>query len=363
MSAGTLERGGGRSALAGEIGVVTMNCELGEGGTEPAFESASVACGTVSPVPRTPAPSAAFASSARSSSVARSMAETGEVGTGMGGGGGGREGTRYERRLTGKVGSSWALGPRALLSWMEMRGREGLVAWLGLRGGGSTESGRARVSLEESTGNAGGRGDARVTNSEISCAIHATSSETSSSRKEVIEAFRTGSASSGMGCTKSTEARWDLYVGARMRLNSFLGDSSSSEVGGVEQGVLGLQVDASELVTEGEGDCSRFLDNDGMRVADVGGEGKSSEIPRPEKRRLISSSGDSAAGDDVTDRGGGVIGRRGGDGVRALGALAGGKKSSKVIPSTPVKTTLREWRLSCVGRTPSVALAATYGEW
>ena len=94
MSAGTDERGGGRSALAGVMGVVTMNCELGEGGTEPALESASMAWGTVSPVPRNPAPRAAFASSARSSSVARSMAETGEVGTATGGGGGGREGTR-----------------------------------------------------------------------------------------------------------------------------------------------------------------------------------------------------------------------------------------------------------------------------
>ena len=245
-----------------------------------------------------------------------------------------------------------------------MRGREGLLARLGLRGGGSTESGRARFSLWEqaSTGNAGGRGDARVTNSEMSCAIHATSSETSSSSREVMEALRTGSASSGMGCTKSTEARWDLKVGARMRFDAFLGDSSSSEVGGVEQGVFGLQVEASLLVIEGDGDCSRFLDSDGMRVAEAGGEGKSSEIPRPEKRRLISSRGDSAAGDDATDRGGGVIGRRGGDGVRALGALDGGKKSSKEIPSTPVRTTLRESRLSCLGRAPRVALAATYGE-
>ena len=178
-----------------------------------------------------------------------------------------------------------------------------------------------------------------------------------------MDALRTGSASSGAGWTKSTEARWDLYVGARMRFDCFLGDSSSSDIGGVEQGVLGLQVEASELVTDGEGDCSRFLENDGMRVAEAGGEGKSSEIPRPEKRRLISSRVDSAAGDDVTDCGGGVIGRRGGDGVRALGALEEGKKSSKVIPSTPVRTTLRELRLSCVGRAPSVALAATYGEW
>ncbi len=97
MSAGTDERGGGRGALNGVMGVVTMNCELGEGGTEPAIESASIAFGTASPVPRKPAPSAAFASSARSSSVARSIADTGdfgEVGTGTGGGGGGRDGTR-----------------------------------------------------------------------------------------------------------------------------------------------------------------------------------------------------------------------------------------------------------------------------
>ena len=107
MSAGTDERGGGRSALEGEIGDVTMNCELGEGGTDPAFESASIAWGTVRPVPRKPAPRAAFASSARSSSVARSIADTGDRGeVGTGGGGGGREGTRYERRFTGNVGSS-----------------------------------------------------------------------------------------------------------------------------------------------------------------------------------------------------------------------------------------------------------------
>ena len=71
MSAGTDERGGGRSALEGEIGDVTMNCELGEGGTDPAFESASIAWGTVRPVPRKPAPRAAFASSARSNTPVR----------------------------------------------------------------------------------------------------------------------------------------------------------------------------------------------------------------------------------------------------------------------------------------------------
>ena len=76
MSAGTDERGGGRMpvdvVLHGVRGVVTMKCELGDGGTEPASESAL--CGTVSSVPRKPAPSAAFASSARSSSVACSIA-------------------------------------------------------------------------------------------------------------------------------------------------------------------------------------------------------------------------------------------------------------------------------------------------
>ena len=92
MSAGTDERGGGRMqvdvALHGVRGVVTMKCELGEGGTEPASESAL--CGTVSSVPRKPAPSAALASSSRSASVACSIADRDETG----GGGGGRVGTR-----------------------------------------------------------------------------------------------------------------------------------------------------------------------------------------------------------------------------------------------------------------------------
>lgn len=201
-----------------------------------------------------------------------------------------------------------------------------------------------------------------MTNSEMSLAIQATSSETSSSRREVIEALRGASARSGIDCMKSTDARWDLKVGARMRCDSLRGDSSSSEVGGVEQGVLGLHVDASLLAIDGDGDSSRFLEKDGLRVAEEGGEGKSSDIPRPEKRRLISSRGDSVAGDDVTDRGGGVMGRGAGEGVRALGALDGGKKSSKVRPSTPVRTTLRESRLSCVGRAPRVALAVTNEE-
>ena len=80
-------------------------------------------------------------------------------------------------------------------------------------------------------------------------------------------------------------------------------------------------------------------------IEEEGGEGKSSDIPRPEKRRLISSRVQSDPGEGATDRGG-VIGRGGGDGVRTRGALDGGKKSSKVRPSTPVKTTLRELRLS-----------------
>ena len=96
MSAGTDERGGGRSPLVADTGVETMKWLLGEGGTEPAADQASCA-GTVSSVPRKPAPRAAFASSASRSSVACSIAESpGErgVGTGTGGGGGGRVGTR-----------------------------------------------------------------------------------------------------------------------------------------------------------------------------------------------------------------------------------------------------------------------------
>ena len=48
--------------------------------------------------------------------------------------------------------------------------------------------------------------------------------------------------------------------------------------------------------------------------------------------------------------------------MRARGALDGGKKSSKVRPSTPVKTTLREPRLSCVGRAPRVTQPPTCRE-
>ena len=113
----------------------------------------------------------------------------------------------------------------------------------------------------------------------------------------------------------------------------------------MEQGVLGLAVEASLLAVEGVGDCSRLLDRGEKDAAEEGGEGKSSDIPRPEKRRLISSRVQSDPGEGATDRGG-VIGRGGGDGVRTRGALDGGKKSSKVRPSTPVKTTLRESRLS-----------------
>lgn len=120
---------------------------------------------------------------------------------------------------------------------------------------------------------------------------------------------------------------------------------------------MGLAVEASLLVVEGVGDCSRLLNGDRGEndIAEEGGDGKSSEIPRPEKRRLISSRLASEVGDDVTDRGG-VVGRGGGDGVRTRGALEGGKKSSKVRPSTPVRTTLRESRLSWLERPPSVAL-------
>ncbi len=139
-----------------------------------------------------------------------------------------------------------------------------------------------------------------------------------------------------------------------MRLD-LQGEDSSSEVGGVEQGVLGLAVEASLLATEGVGDCSRLLEGVEIGVAGDGGEGKLREIPRPENRRLISSREHSEAGDDAADRGG-VIGRGGGEGVRARGALDGGKKSSNVRPSTPVRTTLRESRLSWTGRAPSVAL-------
>ena len=51
-----------------------------------------------------------------------------------------------------------------------------------------------------------------------------------------------------------------------------LGDSSS-DVGGVEQGVFGLEVQ-SLLATEGLGDCSRLLARELKVTADEGGEGK-----------------------------------------------------------------------------------------
>lgn len=172
-----------------------------------------------------------------------------------------------------------------------------------------------------------------------------------------MEALRVGSARSGMDCTKRTDARCDLKVGARMRLDLH-GEDSSSEVGGVEQGVFGLEVEASLLAREGVGDCSRLLEGVENGVAEEGGEGKLREMPSPENRRLISSRVHSEAGDDATDRGG-VIGRGGGEGVRVRGALDGGKKSSKERPSTPVRTTLRESRLSWAGREPSVALPPT----
>lgn len=239
-----------------------------------------------------------------------------------------------------------------------MRGRIGTGLVLRPRGGGGTESGRARRSLRACVGErgeGGGSGEESVTKSLISCAIHWTSSEMSSSTREVTEFLRTGSLSSGIDFMKRTEACWDLKVGARMRCD-LIGDSSSSDVGGVEQGVFGLQVEASLLVSEGVGDCSRLLNRGEMGAAEGGGEGKSREIPRPENRRLISSKVTSEdVGDDAANRGG-VAGRGGGDGVRTRGALDGGKKPSKVRPSTPVRTTLRESRLSCVGRAPSVAL-------
>lgn len=48
----------------------------------------------------------------------------------------------------------------------------------------------------------------------------------SSSTREVMEALRVGSARSGMDCTKRTDARCDLKVGARMRLDLHGEDSS-----------------------------------------------------------------------------------------------------------------------------------------
>ena len=82
------------------------------------------------------------------------------------------------------------------------------------------ESGRAWKSAEDGvSGEAGGTGDARVTMSPISRAIHSTSSDTSSSTTEQIELLRTGSVRSGMDFMKRTEARWDLKVGARMRFD------------------------------------------------------------------------------------------------------------------------------------------------
>ncbi len=81
------------------------------------------------------------------------------------------------------------------------------------------ESGRARKSAKDGDrGDAGATGDARVTMSPISRAIHSTSSETSSSTNEEIELLRTGSVRSGIEFTKRTDACWDLKVGARMRL-------------------------------------------------------------------------------------------------------------------------------------------------
>lgn len=253
-----------------------------------------------------------------------------------------------------------------------MRGTGGALLSRGrvARGGGGMESGRARTSTdasESTTRNAGGRGDERVMMSLISCAIQSTSSETLSSMMETMELLRTGSPILGVGCTNRTDACWDLKVGARIRCER-IGDSSS-EVGGVEQGVLGLDVQ-SLLATEGLGDGSRLRAREAKVAADDGGEGKSSEIPRPEKRRLISSRDDSDVDEGAADLGG-VLGRErgegertrgGGEGVRVRGALDGGKKSSKVRPSTPVKTTLRESRLSCVGRAPMVALLFTYRE-
>lgn len=78
-----------------------------------------------------------------------------------------------------------------------------------------------------------------------------------------------------------------------------------------------------------------------------GGDGKSSEIPRPENLRLMSSRGDSQA----------ASGLNGGRGGRE-GALCVGKKSSKVSPSAPVRTTRRESRLrsATLSRLPSVVL-------
>ena len=88
------------------------------------------------------------------------------------------------------------------------------------RGGGGIESGRARASWVGSgsaSRNAAGRGEESVIMSLTSCAIQSTSSETSVSARETMELLRTGSARSGMDCMKSTEACWDLKVGARMR--------------------------------------------------------------------------------------------------------------------------------------------------
>lgn len=277
----------------------------------------------------------------------------------------------YERLRRGKVGSNWALG-RCLseLSWIEMRGTGGtaLPKWDSLRERGITESGRAWAFIEASVGvagNVGGSGVESVTTSLMSRAIHSSSSMMlSSSTIDENELLRTGSDRSGMDFMKRMDARCDLKVGARARLD--LQGDSSSEVGGVVQGVLGLEYELEDslLALEGVGDCSRLLENERAeeRIEAEGGEGKSKEIPRPENRRLMSSRGESDPGEDAAEREGGegerVIG--GGEGVRTRGALEGGKKSSKDKPSAPVKTTLRESRFmwmtwSADGRPPTVA--------
>ena len=72
-----------------------------------------------------------------------------------------------------------------------------------------------------------------------------------------------------------------------------------------------------------------------------GGEGKSREMPRPENRRSMLSRGDSPDWllPSVSYNGGA------GAGLGGFGEPDAGKKSSKVRPSAPVRTTLRELRL------------------
>lgn len=238
---------------------------LGLGGTEPAVEEPSH--GAPSPVPKNPVPRAALANCASISSVSSSIVE--QRVTCMGGGGGGRSGIKKDFLLCGNAGSNCTLGrPYDVCPWSDRRGTfgRGLLSLLlpsgalGLGGGGGTESGRARRSDEDNEevadrGNEGGRGDDSVTTSLISCANHSTSESTSSSSSSIFTEgvwFR-----SGKDFVNRMDALCDLHVGARKRC----GVDSSSEVGGVMYGRLGLEfelpsevLDVSLLSMEGVGE-------------------------------------------------------------------------------------------------------------